>query len=713
MAMTGGTAKLVKTGTLNYGSSSATVKLYAYYKTSQDEETNKSTITCGMYITVTSGWDVGSWTDFNGSYIGTTSNTFNGTISAGTAGTKWLAENKTFTVTHNDDGTGKATIYWKWGVNSPWGQMVNPSGSFTITLPTIARASTITSASDITLGNNFSIKWTPASSSFKYKLQFLLGNWSYTTGFITPNQTSAYTYTYDSDNCYDSICAELPSATEGTITAKLITHNSSGTAIGSSSSKTFKVTIPSSEAPSLGSISLDPVNITTADGTSRNILVQNKNKITVSVSGSTAGSGSDIKSYTFAVLSGSTVIATTTTTSASTSFGPFTKTGSLKFRVTVTDKRSRSVSNSGNEPTWTCYEYEPPTFSSFTAYRCNSSGSEDDNGEYVKYSLKVSYSSVNSTNKSTVKIFYKKNTGGSWSTGANALTDSTTKSVSDIIKDSSGIMLAFSLSSTYSIYATVIDNYNGSVDSSTITIFSAERIFNIRSNGTGVAFGKLAESDNLLESKWPIKVDDEIIFGKGTQGRLYSNTNSDGRNIIYIQTGQEVEGGATMGLTVHNASVYVENSLNSGKVNLGSSGRKWNQLYATNGTINTSDRNEKKDIENMSDTQEKLFNKLNPVTYKFINGTSNRTHYGFISQDVEDSLNELGLQGTDFAGFCKDIRVDDDGIEILDENGKNIYDYSLRYSEFIALNTYMIQKLQAEIVELKAEIKELKGTTQN
>lgn len=713
MAMTGGTAKLVKTGTLNYGNANATVKLYVYYKTSQDEETNKSTITCGMYITVTSGWDIGSWTDYNGSYIGTTSNTFDGTIGAGTSGTKWLVENKKFTVTHEDDGTGKATIYWKWGVNSPWGQMTNPSGSFTITLPTIARASTITSVSNITLGGNFSVKWTPASSNFKYKIKFSLGDWSYTTGFIAPKQTSAYTYTYDSDNCYDSICAELPGTDEGTVTAKLTTYNSSGTAIGSSSSKTFKVTIPSSEVPALGEITLNPTNITTEDGISRNILVQNKNKITVSISGSTAGSGSSIKSYTFAVLSGSTVIATTTTTSTSASFGPFSKTGSLKFRVTVTDKRSRSVNNSGNEPTWTCYEYEPPTFSSFTAYRCNSSGTADENGEYVKYSLKVSYSSVNSTNKSTVKIYYKKNTSSSWTAGANALTDSTTKSVAAIIKNSSGTAPTFSISSTYSIYATVVDNYSGSVDSSTVTIFSAERIFNIRENGTGIAVGKLAESDNLFESKWPMKVDDKITFGSDVQGTLYTEQNGDGVNIAYLLTGQDTSAGAGAGIAVHKTSLYVPSASNSGIINLGSSGRKWNQLYAANGTINTSDRNEKKDIESMSVVQEELFNRLNPVTYKFINGTSNRTHYGFISQDVEESLNELGLEGIDFAGFCKDVRVDDDGIEILDENGKNIYDYSLRYSEFIALNTYMIQKLQAEIAELKATIDELKSTAQN
>lgn len=39
----------------------------------------------------------------------------------------------------------------------------------------------------------------------------------------------------------------------------------------------------------------------------------------------------------------------------------------------------------------------------------------------------------------------------------------------------------------------------------------------------------------------------------------------------------------------------------------------------------------------------------------------------------------------------------------------NGYELSLRYSEFIALNTQMIQKLMARVDELEKEIKELKG----
>lgn len=142
MAMTGGTAKLVKTG-YKGGNTAYPIKLYVYYKTSQDVTNNRSTITLGMYFTQNSG-SVGAWAKSSNSYLGTTSNTFDGSFPKTSAKTYWIKENVTMTVNHNADGTGKATIYWKWGVNSSWAKIQNPSGSFSIDLPTINRTFTAT-----------------------------------------------------------------------------------------------------------------------------------------------------------------------------------------------------------------------------------------------------------------------------------------------------------------------------------------------------------------------------------------------------------------------------------------------------------------------------------------------------------------------------------------------------------------------------------------
>ena len=151
-----------------------------------------------------------------------------------------------------------------------------------------------------------------------------------------------------------------------------------------------------------------------------------------------------------------------------------------------------------------------------------------------------------------------------------------------------------------------------------------------------------------------------------------------------------------------------------GAVSCGQSSYKWSAVYAKDGSINTSDKNLKKDFEDIPEQYEELFLKLTPTLYKFNDGI--RKHSGFVSQDVENAMIDCGLTDLDFAGFCRDVKteitIDEDGKEIekpvLDENGKEQYIYSLRYSEFIALNTHMIQKLYKENEEMKTEIASLK-----
>nr|DAH13977.1 MAG TPA: endosialidase chaperone [Caudoviricetes sp.] len=624
------------------------------------------------------------------------------------------------TVPHNTNGTKSIVI-------SATGKMVettftSTSLSETVVLDTIPRASIINSllCSTSYFDGTLTYKYTPQSSSYynRCNISLNINNdfiaiKSIKLGTKSASQQTA-TVTLSSSEL-STIYEKLPSGTSGTLrfTFRTYSDSSYSTQVGDASHKEVKLTIPTSIKPSIGTITLSPVKITTADGTPRNILVKGKNKLNISVSGCAAGTGSSIVSYTFSGQNISSTVSSTSTNASATS-NTMSASGEFIYTVTIKDKRGRTASKAASI---TCQDYNTDElkFSSFTVYRCKSDGTEDNNGTYIKYDFKVNYPSVGNTNKGTVKIYYRKNTNTSWTAAANALTDSTEKSAKAIIKNSSGINISnFDTDSTYLVYAVLVDNYNQSIRSPTVTVFGASRIFNIMKDGTGVAFGKLAEKKNILESRWPLQVDDAIFFGKtGTPGKLYTYINSEETNIIYVQTGQSVDNGTDMRLGISKYAVYVENENNDGKVKLGLSSRKWAQLYAASGTILTSDRNAKTNIVDMENTQEQLFNKLRPVTFKLKDGSSGRTHYGFISQDVEDSLGELKLTGRDFAGFCKDLRIDENGEAILDENGNEIYDYSLRYSEFVALNTHMIQKLQNEIAGLKAEIAELKSTIQN
>lgn len=149
--------------------------------------------------------------------------------------------------------------------------------------------------------------------------------------------------------------------------------------------------------------------------------------------------------------------------------------------------------------------------------------------------------------------------------------------------------------------------------------------------------------------------------------------------------------------------------------NLGQYHTRWSTVCAATGTINTSDRNLKKDINPLTELHKKFFLMLQPVSFIFTDGQSGRTHIGFISQDVEDIMNSLGMSSLDFAGFCKDQKTKEitnekgDKVRVpdLDENGNPKYIYSLRYSEFIAINTFMIQELYHEVEDLKNTVSKL------
>lgn len=219
MAMSGVVSKKVATG--NISSLNATVKLYVCYKSTQNVAQNKSTVSCGMYIVITDTVNIGPWADDFGSYVGTTKLTFNGSLTSKVNGTVWLAENKNFTVNHNADGTGSATIYWKWGVNSTWGGMVSPSGKFTISLPKIPRKSTFT-ATNAAIGNQSTITISRANSSFTHTLQYKIGDQGSYKTIVNKTTNTSYKWTIP-----EAAYSHMSSDKTATITLKCITYNGS------------------------------------------------------------------------------------------------------------------------------------------------------------------------------------------------------------------------------------------------------------------------------------------------------------------------------------------------------------------------------------------------------------------------------------------------------------------------------------------------------
>ena len=147
------------------------------YSYTQSISNNTSTITCTVYVKKDNDGLVLTETT-NGGFL--YSLTVNGETITGSNQLKILNPYQSvgsFTrpISHNNDGTKalsiKGDVFLASNSSSAYYNKRSEVDT-TITLTTIPRASTITSASNITLGNKCSIQWTPMSTNFKYKIKF-------------------------------------------------------------------------------------------------------------------------------------------------------------------------------------------------------------------------------------------------------------------------------------------------------------------------------------------------------------------------------------------------------------------------------------------------------------------------------------------------------------------------------------------------------------
>lgn len=109
----------------------------------------------------------------------------------------------------------------------------------------------------------------------------------------------------------------------------------------------------------------------------------------------------------------------------------------------------------------------------------------------------------------------------------------------------------------------------------------------------------------------------------------------------------------------------------------GTSEFPWLDVYSQDGTIQSSDREGKDEIDYDMSRYRGLFDRLRPCSFLRKNGTSGRRHHGLIAQDVEDAMKAEGMSGMDFAGF---VRWKDG--------------CGLRYEELIAMLIYEVQELK-------------------
>lgn len=192
----------------------------------------------------------------------------------------------------------------------------------------------------------------------------------------------------------------------------------------------------------------------------------------------------------------------------------------------------------------------------------------------------------------------------------------------------------------------------------------ADELQNLLSGTTsaGVGFFNIDATGNIEAGRRGGGVTSTLII----DGHSSGNTNDyDGRISLSGGTGANGAGiwSITAGQVTMNAAatdfVGVPRPSVDNTYTLGQASRRWTTVYASTGTINTSDENSKMDIVDISDKVLDAWERVNFKSYKFKDSVESkqdkaRIHFGVIAQQVKKSFESEGLDPFAYGLLCYD-----------------------------------------------------------
>ena len=683
-------AELVK----NYSNGSAIKIVYSY---TQNVSKNQSTITMTLYVHRDSygpSWNTkcDAYMQLDGSKVMTYDGSFN-------IGTSWVKIGSTVskTVTHNANGTKTISLKGFFDSQGLTSKLDNLTVSGNVTLKTIPRASSFTlSTSTVTAGStNMTVNIDRASSSFTHTVQWKLG--SHTKSITGVGSSASYTIP-------ESWLDAIPNSTSGTGTVTVTTYNGS-TKIGSAS-KSFTVKAASDVVPSFTGITF-----TRVDGkvpTDWGIYVRTKSKVTVKITGAAGVYGSTIKSYS---ISGGGYSGT----AASLTTGFLNTAGTVTFTAKITDSRGRTATKTASI---TVTDYTPPVLSSVAGFRCDSAGTEQDDGNFISLTANFSGSVLDGKNPVTGEYRYKAE-GGDWS------------GFSPLVSGEPAVFAATG-DATFTVQVQVSDTFSSFTQD--IVVNSIRFIMDFKAGGTGIAFGKAAEYDDTLDCNWEghfrknVQVDGSLSVGipaAGEQGVRFSNHlwmyyNEDETPTahIYQPYAQKLSFSVRNGTGEPSdlewmgenggSNRYILRPMENGGAYLGTTSMRWNTGFFTN-TITQSDLKDKENIREISGAKGFIM-ALQPIAYTLKDGDGGRVHMGFGAQQVAQAAAEHGMGDL---SLYQAVVVEPDGSEryfrgdVPDES----LCWGLNYSELIAPLVRTVQELETRLSQMEQAVHGLSGQT--
>lgn len=456
----------------------------------QDKTANTSRVVCNLFLRkqISGGSAVTIATTGNWECSLTVNGqTVSGSVYAGIAGDWVLMLSQIITVPHNDDGTKTITVSAAgWGPSGTSYSGKSAEGSGTLTLDTIPRASSF-SAGGMTLGSKASVSITAAASGWRHDLYLKIGSKSKCVLYDVQGGTRSFTPTIA------DFAPQITSAKSATGTLTLYTFNASRSAQLGSKTASVTVTVPASCAPavSAGWAAASYYNTgTAADGIAAWVQGYSKAQITFNNNKITTKNGASIKSYKV-VCAGAAVTASPYRTQVLTGTG-------ASIVCTVTDSRGYTASETLKV---SLLPYAKPALSGLSLYRSDADGTAKSSGTCIYAKATLTYSDLGGLNACTLKAYYKA-AGGAYGDG-QALTSGV-----------GAILTAAALvSQSYTAKIEAVDSL-GNTAKYEVTIPTDTAALHLRAGGSGAAFGKYAEQDDLLDVAWNTRIRGKLALNE-------------------------------------------------------------------------------------------------------------------------------------------------------------------------------------------------------
>lgn len=179
-------------------------------------------------------------------------------------------------------------------------------------------------------------------------------------------------------------------------------------------------------------------------------------------------------------------------------------------------------------------------------------------------------------------------------------------------------------------------------------------------NGTA-SFTSTATFGSTTTLNGPIGVNSTMTINTGSGGGIVSSAYNftSVNESIFGSSGLvsiSVGGSARIDVTTSEFTPDGDNNMN-----LGSPSKRWIAVYALNGSIQTSDFNEKQDIADLDDAEKRVATRIKGLIKKFRfkeayakKGDGARIHVGVIAQEVRDAFTAEGLNADRYGIFCSD-----------------------------------------------------------